>query len=171
MDNPKKLATLDTQDTGRRQREQQTQHRKLKWRGTRIPQITGGEHRRPRRANNHRLPQDTGYYSYSQYMLERHHYAKTNTNNVDKTWALLQTTGGKDKPNIAFMWKSLRWSERGSQNVKIYDGTMLDITMRKQTQWDISPSTNNWRERWTEHRRHAETTTDTTTRNQEHKDT
>jgi hypothetical protein len=30
MDNPKKLATLDTQDTGRRQREQQTQHRKLK---------------------------------------------------------------------------------------------------------------------------------------------
>ena len=24
-----------------------------------------------------------------------HHYAKTNTNNVNKTWSLLQTTGGK----------------------------------------------------------------------------
>ena len=29
-----------------------------------------------------------------------HHYAQTNTNNVNKTWALLQTTGGNDKPNI-----------------------------------------------------------------------
>ena len=26
-------------------------------------------------------------------------YAQTNTNNVNKTWALLQTTGGKDEPN------------------------------------------------------------------------
>ena len=24
------------------------------------------------------------------------------TNNVNKTWALLQTTGGKDEPNILF---------------------------------------------------------------------
>ena len=29
-----------------------------------------------------------------------HYYAQTNTNNVNKTWALVQTTGGKDKPNI-----------------------------------------------------------------------
>ena len=35
-----------------------------------------------------------------------HHYAKTNTNNVNKTCAFLQTTGGKYKPNIVFMWKS-----------------------------------------------------------------
>ena len=35
-----------------------------------------------------------------------HHYMQTNTNNVNKTWALLQTTGGKDEPNIVFMWKS-----------------------------------------------------------------
>ena len=28
------------------------------------------------------------------------HYAQTNTNNVDKTGVLLQTTGGKDDPNI-----------------------------------------------------------------------
>ena len=28
-----------------------------------------------------------------------HHYAQTNTHNVNKTWALLETTGGKDEPN------------------------------------------------------------------------
>jgi hypothetical protein len=31
-----------------------------------------------------------------------HHYAQTNTNNINKAWTLLQTTGGKDKPNIVF---------------------------------------------------------------------
>ena len=31
-----------------------------------------------------------------------HHYTQTNTNNVNKTWALLQTTGGKYEPNIVF---------------------------------------------------------------------
>jgi hypothetical protein len=35
-----------------------------------------------------------------------HHYAQTNTNRVNKTRALLQTIGGKDKPNIVFMQKS-----------------------------------------------------------------
>ena len=29
-----------------------------------------------------------------------HNYAQTNTNNVNTTCALLQTTGGKDEPNI-----------------------------------------------------------------------
>ena len=33
----------------------------------------------------------------------RHHYMQTNTNNVNKTCALLQTSGGKDEPNINFM--------------------------------------------------------------------
>ena len=31
-----------------------------------------------------------------------HHYTQVNTNNVNKTWSLLQTTGGKDEPNIVF---------------------------------------------------------------------
>jgi hypothetical protein len=35
-----------------------------------------------------------------------YHYAETNRNNVYKTRALLQTTGGKDEPNIVFMRKS-----------------------------------------------------------------
>ena len=34
------------------------------------------------------------------------HYAQTNTNNVNKTSALLQTTGGKDEPNIVCSRKS-----------------------------------------------------------------
>jgi len=34
-----------------------------------------------------------------------HHYAQTNTNNVNKIWTLLQTTGGKDEPNIVFIRK------------------------------------------------------------------
>ena len=29
-----------------------------------------------------------------------HHYIQTNTNSVNKTWDPLQTTGGKDDPNI-----------------------------------------------------------------------
>ena len=32
-----------------------------------------------------------------------HHYTLTNTNNVNKKRILLQTTGGKDKPNIDFI--------------------------------------------------------------------
>ena len=33
----------------------------------------------------------------------RHHYAQANTNKVNMTWALLQTTGGKDEPDIVFI--------------------------------------------------------------------
>jgi len=29
-----------------------------------------------------------------------HHFAQTNTNNINKTRALLQTTGGKDEPVV-----------------------------------------------------------------------
>ena len=35
-----------------------------------------------------------------------HHYAQTNTNNVNKTLALIQTTGGEDELNIVFMGNS-----------------------------------------------------------------
>ena len=33
-------------------------------------------------------------------------YTQTNTNNVNKTCAFLQTTGGKGEPSIVFMRKS-----------------------------------------------------------------
>ena len=29
-----------------------------------------------------------------------HHYAQTNTNDINKTWVLLHASGGKDEPNI-----------------------------------------------------------------------
>ena len=45
-------------------------------------------------------------------------YAQANTNNVNKTWALLQTAGDKDGPNIVFMRKSYRTSQDGIQNLK-----------------------------------------------------
>jgi hypothetical protein len=35
-----------------------------------------------------------------------HHCMQANGNNVNKTWALLQTTGDKDELNINFMRKS-----------------------------------------------------------------
>ena len=35
-----------------------------------------------------------------------YHYTQTNTNNVDKIWALLQTTGGNDELNINLIRKS-----------------------------------------------------------------
>ena len=37
-----------------------------------------------------------------------HHYKQASTSNVDKTRVLLQTTGGKDDPNIVYMRKSCR---------------------------------------------------------------
>ena len=52
-----------------------------------------------------------------------HHYAQANTNNVNKTWAFLQTTGDKDKPNIVCIRKSLRTSQDRTQNVKMHNRT------------------------------------------------
>ena len=48
-----------------------------------------------------------------------HHYAQTNTINVNKTRALLQTTGDKDEPNIIF----IQTSQHGAQNVKTHNRT------------------------------------------------
>jgi hypothetical protein len=50
-------------------------------------------------------------------MCVGHHYPHANTNNVNKTWALLQTTGGKDEPTIVCMRKS----QHGTQNVKTHN--------------------------------------------------
>ena len=42
---------------------------------------------------------------------------QANTNNVNKTWSLLQTTEGKDEPTIVCMRKS----QHGTQNVKTHN--------------------------------------------------
>jgi hypothetical protein len=52
-----------------------------------------------------------------------HQYTQANINNVNKSCALLQTTGGKDEPNIVIMRKSLRTSQHGTQNVKTHNRT------------------------------------------------
>ena len=39
-------------------------------------------------------------------MTVGNHYRQANTNNVNKTFALQQTTEGKDEPNIVVMRKS-----------------------------------------------------------------
>jgi len=49
----------------------------------------------------------------TQYVLA----TQTNTNNVNKTWALLHTTGGKDEQNIDF----IRISQRTSQKMSLHD--------------------------------------------------
>ena len=46
-------------------------------------------------------------------MCVGHHYMQTNTYNVNETWALLQTTGGKDEPSISIIrgYGSNFWNE------------------------------------------------------------
>ena len=51
------------------------------------------------------------------------HYIQVNTNNVNKTSALIQTTGGKDERNIVFLWISQRTSQHATKNVKTHNRT------------------------------------------------
>jgi hypothetical protein len=53
-----------------------------------------------------------------------HHYTQTNTNNVNKKRALLQTTNGKYETIIFAMWKSWLTSQHWTQNVKTHNRTM-----------------------------------------------
>jgi hypothetical protein len=50
-------------------------------------------------------------------MCVGHHYPQANAINVNKTWTLLQTTGGKDEPNIV----CIRKSQHRTQNVKTHN--------------------------------------------------
>jgi hypothetical protein len=52
-----------------------------------------------------------------------HNNAQANTNNVNKTAALIEAIGGKDEPNIDYMWKSSRTSQHETQNVKTHNRT------------------------------------------------
>jgi hypothetical protein len=51
-----------------------------------------------------------------------HHYTQTNTINVNKTWALLQTSGGKDEPNIIYL-EIVADNTHGTQDVKKHNMT------------------------------------------------
>ena len=58
-----------------------------------------------------------------------HHYAQANTNNVNKTWALLQTTGGQDEQNIVeIIYQScypMRWLFLVLSNNVIVSGILV----------------------------------------------
>ena len=67
-------------------------------------------------------------------MCVGHHYMymQTNTNNVNKTWALLQTTGGgKDEPNIVFMWKSFHSVDFSLANYNLHEFFQINGWMNK----------------------------------------
>jgi hypothetical protein len=49
---------------------------------------------------HHYIQTNTTQYVLDATICVRRHYIQTNTNNINKTWDLLQTTGGKYEPNI-----------------------------------------------------------------------
>ena len=61
-----------------------------------------------------------------------HHYPQANTNNVNKTWALLQTTGGKERTNhrlyaeITTRNPNVKTHNRRTQNTKKMSNTDLN---------------------------------------------
>ena len=58
-------------------------------------------------------------------------------NNVNKTCVLLQTSGGKDEPNIVFMWTS----QHETQNVKTHYRTTLKTIKMSDTDPTKNPGT------------------------------
>jgi hypothetical protein len=54
-------------------------------------------------------------------MCVGHHYPLANTDNINKTGALLQTTGGGDEQNIV----CIRKSQHGTQSVKTHNRRTL----------------------------------------------
>jgi hypothetical protein len=73
---------------------------------------------------------------------------QTNINNVNKTWALLQTTGDKDEPNIVFMRKSLRTSQHGTQNFKTHNRTTQKAKKMSDTHPTKKPGVNSGAREW-----------------------
>ena len=55
-----------------------------------------------------------------------HHPSQTNTNNINKTWALLQTTGGKDDPK-SFYAEIV--TDITSQNSERKDTILLKVSL------------------------------------------
>ena len=49
------------------------------------------------------------------------HFKQTKTDDVNKTWAFPQATGGKYEPYIVFMRKSQRALQDGTQNAKTHN--------------------------------------------------
>ena len=107
-----------------------------------------------RRANQIGQSRDTGNIGYTRRRKTKHkhnttctghRYTQTNTTIGNKTCSLLQTTRGKDEPNIVFMWKSQRTPQYGmehktqshtiGQHKKLNRGGNTDPTKNKYRMW------------------------------------
>ena len=115
MDNPETLATLGTQDTEQRQTKQKqngTQHHTTqenkqenkKLGNTDPTKKTRGEPMSSQKVKMMPLIKHTPCYIYSQDVLVT--TIRKQTQIINKTSALLQTTGDKDEPNIVVMRQS-----------------------------------------------------------------
>ena len=74
-------------------------------------------HTRRRRTKENRSHKTTKNKGKHNTVYVGHHYAQPNTNNINKTWALLQTTGDKDEPKI------VTYITTRIQNVKTHNRT------------------------------------------------
>ena len=71
-----------------------------------------------------------------------HHSTQTSTNNVNRTWAIPQTTGGKDESKIVFMQKSQRTSQHWTQHVKTDNRTIQNTKQISNTDPTKQPGMN-----------------------------
>jgi hypothetical protein len=72
-----------------------------------------------------------------------HHYTQTNTINVNKTWALLQTSGGKDEPNIIYL-EIVADNTHGTQDVKKHNMTTQKTKKMSNTDTTIKLGGGGW---------------------------
>jgi hypothetical protein len=93
------------------------------------PKLCAREYRRAIKDGQYRKTGKIGYTKRRKTKQRHHtiwvelHYTQINTNNLNMTRTLPQTTGCKDEPNIAFMRKSQRTSQHGTQNIKTHNRT------------------------------------------------
>ena len=112
MDNPEKLSTLGTQYTG--------------WRPIKHKNTTQKTKRFATATFRHHYPQT---------------YKKTKKNpKQNKTWALLQTSGSKNEPNIVFMRKSNQTSQHETKNVSKHNRTRTQKIKRLETPTQKKPT-------------------------------
>ena len=81
----------------------------------------------------------------------RNHCIQSNTNIVNKTWALQQITGGKDEPNIIFIWFYMHYLKHQSKycmqrlehklkvNIEIEQYMTVNFKKARRRLWFIVP--------------------------------
>ena len=95
------------------------------------------QHKTSTNNNKTRRIQTTTATTQDEYKQQQQHKTSTNNNNsitmhkqnkeVNKTWALQQTTDSKDEPNIVCIRQSERSSQHGIQNVKEHSKQVINL--------------------------------------------